>query len=141
MGIFHLSELSQKSHIVLVKQSHIVDVVSAHCDTFKTDTECKAAVDLGVDAAASEDFGVDHTRAEKLNISLALAHRAALAAAVEAYEIDLCGGFCVGEVVGTETNFSVLAVKLLHKEVKCAVKVAQSNALVDNKSLYLVEKR
>ena len=44
-------------------------------------------------------------------------------------------------MVGTETYLGVLAVKLLHKQVKCAVQVAESYALVDNKSLYLVEKR
>ena len=45
------SELAQEANIVLVQQTHIVDFIAHHGNTFKTDAESKTAVNAGVDAA------------------------------------------------------------------------------------------
>ena len=46
-----LSELVQKTHVVLEEQAHIVDSITAHSDALQAEAERKAAVYLRVNAA------------------------------------------------------------------------------------------
>ena len=66
--------LEEVEEVFLGMGFDIVDVVSAHCYSFKTDTKCKSAVNLRVNATALKYLRVYHTCAEKLYPALLLAH-------------------------------------------------------------------
>ena len=78
----------QESDVVFIKKTHIVNIEAEHNKPFKTNTESKAAVNLGVNASVFEHLRVNHSAAENFNPALALAHRAALSAAVEAGNVN-----------------------------------------------------
>ena len=118
----------------------VVNVVFEHSDTLNAHTEGKSTVNLGVYAAIAEHVGVNHTCAEDLDPALALAKTAALTSAHKAGDVDLSRGLREWEVVRTEADSCVLAEFLSCKGLKHTLKVAHSNALVNNKSLYLMEK-
>ena len=119
----HCSELFKEAHVVLVEETEVVDIVATHYHSFESETERKARINLGVDAAVLEHLRVYHACAEELDIALVLAHGAALAAAVEAAYIYLAARLSEGEVVRTETKLAVVAVELLHQHFKSTFKV------------------
>ena len=121
--------------------THIVDTVILHGNSLNAHTESKSAVLLGVDAAVGKHVGVYHTRTEYLYPALVLADTTALAAAYKAGNVDLCRRLCEGEVVGTEAKSCVTAEKRLCEGLKHSLKVAHGDALVNHKSLYLMEQR
>ena len=60
---------------------------------------------------------------------------------VEAHKVNLSRRLCVWKMVRTKSYLRILAVKTLHKKLQRTLKVSHSDALVNNKTLYLVEQR
>ena len=129
----------KETNVVLVKKTDIVYVVLEHQNSLNAHTECEAAVFLGVDTAVAEHVGVNHTCAEDLDPALALAKTATLSTASKAAYVNLCRGLCEGEVVGAESGSCVFAEHSLSEAFKSALKVAHSDALVNHKTLELME--
>ena len=80
-----------------------------------------------------------HAAAEDLDPAFALAEWTALAAALKAADINFAAGLRKGEVVGTQTDFCILAVQTLGKGLQRAFQVCHGNALVYHQTLDLVE--
>ena len=106
----------EESYVVLVEVTHIVNVVLEHYDSLNAETECKAAVYLGIDSAVAENLRMYHTAAEDLDPALALTKSASLASAGKAGNVDLSRGLCEGEMVGTEADSCVLTEHCLSED-------------------------
>ena len=110
-------------------------------DALDAETERKAGVLFGIDAAAGEDVRMNHARAEDLDPALALAEAASLAAAGEAGYIDLSRRLGEREVVRTEADLRVRTEHPACEHRKSSLKIAHRNAAIDHKALDLVEER
>ena len=106
-------------------------MVLEHCDSFDTQTECETGVNFGIDAAVAEYVGVNHAGTQNFDPAFALAETAALTAAYEAGNVNFCGGFGEGEVVGTETDFGLFAEHTLSKHFQSTLQVAQGLKIAD----------
>ena len=80
-----------------------------------------------------------HAGAEDLDPALALAHAAALAVALEALHVHLAARLGEGEMVRAEPGHGVGTVNTPHQRIEGALEVAHGDALVDHKTLDLVE--
>jgi hypothetical protein len=87
---YALSELAEETCIVLVEKSHVIDLVLKESDSLKTYTEGKALILLRVNAAHLKNVRMNHTAAENFYPALSLTETAALSAALEAGNINLC---------------------------------------------------
>ena len=134
-----LSELREETDVVFVKMSHVVDVVLSHDDSLDAHTESKAGIYIGVDVATTQNVGVYHARTEDFNPTLTFAKSATLAAAYKAGNVNLCGRLGKGEVVGTETYLCAVAEHSLCEKLKRTLEVAHGDALVNYKTLNLME--
>ena len=81
-------DLIEDTKVRFEKQLDVIDAVLEHRDTVDTDTESQTTVDIAVDTTALEDFLVYDTCAENFDPAGALAELAALAAALEAADVD-----------------------------------------------------
>ena len=134
-------ELVQESNVVLIEQTDIVDLETAHNHTLQTDAEGVAGVFIRVDAAHLKHLGVNHAAAEDLDPALALAERAAFTVAAVALDIHLRRRLGEREVMRTETNDRVLAVQLFGEQLEDTLEVRHADALIDNQTLDLMEQR
>src|SRR5699024_6756354 len=82
-----------------------------------------------------------HSAAKKLDIALALAYTAALSSAGEACNVHFRRRLREGEVMRSESYLYILSEKLFRENLKRSLKVAHGNALIDNKTLALMENR
>ena len=131
----------QEANVVFVHQTKVVDAKTRHCDSFNAHTERKARIYIGVDTAVGKNERMNHTCAENFHPALAFAKTATLTAANEAGNVNLCGRFCEREVVRTETDLGFGTEHLLCEKLKDTLEVAHGDALVNDKTLYLVEDR
>ena len=72
-----------------VEVTDILDAVLHHCKSGKTETECKACVLVGINAALSEYVRVNHSAGAKLKPAAVLTGRASLTAADKAVDVKL----------------------------------------------------
>ena len=131
----------QETNVVFKHQTKIVDTESCHGDSFNTHTEREAGIYVGVDATVRKNEGMYHTRAENFHPAFALAKTASLSAANEAGNVNLRGGFCEREVVGTEADLGFGTEHLLCEELENTLEVTHGDALINNKTFYLMEDR
>lgn len=82
---------------------------------------------------------MDHAAAEDLDPALALAHAAALAAALKAAHVHFGGRLGVGEVVRAEAHARFFAVQLFDEKLQRAFQIAERHALIHHKAFALVE--
>ena len=84
---------------------------------------------------------MNHAAAQQLNVTLALAHTATLAAAGKAGYVHFRTGLCEGEMMGTETNLCILTEQLLRKNCQCTLQIAHSYVLINYHAFQLMEYR
>ncbi len=82
---------------------------------------------------------MDHACAEQFDPALALAHAAALAAALKALDIHLAAGLGEGEVMGAEAGPGFRTVQAVDELVQRALQVGEGDALVHHEPLDLME--
>ena len=132
-------ELLQEADVILIEQPQVINVIPAHDHALQTHSQSKAAVFLRVDAAVAQHLGMYHAAAQNFNPALAFTQAAAFAMAVEALYVNLCGRLGEGEMMGTETYHTVLAIQTLDKGFQCALQIGKRNSLIDHKALNLME--
>ena len=79
-----LFKLVQKSHIVLIQVTHVVNVILKHYYSLNAHAECKAAVFIGIDSAAFQHIRMNHSRTENFYPTFSFTKPAAFTAASEA---------------------------------------------------------
>ena len=82
-----------------------------------------------------------HTAAENLDPAAALAEPAACAVALEAGDIHVRAGFGEREMMRAELGFRIRPEQLAGKFSQSSLKVREGDILINNQSLYLVERR
>ena len=85
-------ELRERLEVTRIEITDILNAILHHSKSGKTETEGKAGVLLGIDAACRKHVGVDHTAGTKLEPARILAGGAALTAAYLAVDIKLKAG-------------------------------------------------
>ncbi len=134
-------ELFQEPDIVLVKKSHVVDLVLEQRNTLEAHTKGKSLVFIGIDTAHLENMGMNLTATEDLDPTLALAETATLAVAIKAGYIHLSRRLRKGEVMGSKLDLYVLTKHLLCKLRQRTLKIRKGDILIDGHTLHLMEGR
>ena len=96
------SELAEEAQVPGHQVTDVGDAVLHHGQTVDAHAKGKAAVALGVDVPGFQDPGVDHAAAAQFDPAGLLAHRATVAGADQALEIQLQTGLDEGEVEGAQ---------------------------------------
>ena len=131
--------------------AYVGDAVLDHGDALDTHAEGEAC-DLfgvvnvvgGVCLAAfggdgGEDGGVDHAAAEEFDPAGVFALAAAFAAAEDAGDLDVGGGFGEGEEAGEEAGFDVRPEQGFYGVVEGAFEVGEGDVGIDAEAFDLVE--
>ena len=134
-------ELFQEPDIVLVKKSHVVDLVLEQRNTLEAHTKGKSLVFIGIDTAHLENMGMNLTATEDLDPTLALAETATLAVALKAGYIHLSRRLRKGEVMGSELDLDIISEHPASELSKSSLKVCKCNILIDGHALHLMEGR
>ena len=100
-------ELRECLKAARVEVTDILNAVFHHSKSGKTETECKARVLLGVNAALTENVGMNHTAGAKLKPARVLAGGTALTAANLTVDVKLEAGLDEGEEAGAKSDLNV----------------------------------
>ena len=111
----YASELFQETDIVLIQQTHVINLILKQRNTLKANAKSKSGIPVRVNAAHLQHMGMDHAAAQDLNPARTLTEPAALAAAFETGHIHFCAGFCEREMMGTEFNLCLRSEQLFCK--------------------------
>ena len=90
-------KLFEEADVVLIEETQIVDVITAHYHALKSHAESESAVLFRINAAVLQYLRVNHAAAKDFDPAFSLAETAALAMTVEALYIDLCAGLREGK--------------------------------------------
>src|SRR5580700_10311908 len=113
----HGSKLSQKPHVVLVKQADVIDAVTQHGEAFNTEAEGPAGPNFRVVADIAEDFGMHHAAPGNFQPRLAELFHKGVA------EVNFEARFGVAEVMGPETQPGFAAEQFLENKFYGALEV------------------
>src|SRR5438093_388286 len=106
-----LTELSQKSQVVLKKQPDIVDPILQHGDSLYPHAESESRKLLRIVADKTKHLGIDHTGTENFQPARRFAHPASLpfqnrsfAAANQTLDVDLSARFGERKETGPKSH-------------------------------------
>ena len=98
----YASELFQETDIVLIQQTHVINLILKQRNTLKANAKSKSGIPVRVNAEHLQHMGMDHAAAQDFNPARTLTEPAALAAALET-------GHLIGNIhVRRFTDFSCI---------------------------------
>ena len=115
--------------------------MAQHRDSVETETESKARVLLGIDAAVLEHVRVHRTATADFHPARALATAATLATAEHAAHVHFCRRFREREEARAETRLDAFAEQLVHEHLEHALQVSETDVFIDHQAFALLEHR
>ena len=100
----YASELFQETDIVLIQQTHVINLILKQRNTLKANAKSKSGIPVRVNAAHLQHMGMDHAAAQDLNPAGASAETSALSAAFKARYVHLGTRLREWEMMGAELN-------------------------------------
>src|SRR6185436_13739576 len=133
-------KLFKKSQVVLVEQPDVLDLIFEDRDALDADAEGEAGVALRVVPDGLEHRGMDHAAAAELDPPGLFAHRAALAVALPAAQVDLGARLGVREEARAEADARRGRERLLREREQRALQIAERQPFADREAFDLAER-
>src|SRR5689334_7509813 len=128
--------LVEESHIRIVKDSDVRDVVAEHGDARRSHPECPASVFVGIQSCRVDHRRVDHSRAEYLHPSGSLAAGAAGPMTELALDVHFGRRLGEGEIARTEPR-PRFAEESIREVSERGFEVDEAHTLVDGEAFDL----
>lgn len=145
---FALTELSQKSQVVLKKQPDIVDPILQHGDSLYTHAESESRDFLRIVADKTKHLGIDHTGAKNFQPARRFANPAglpfrnrSLAATNQTLDVDLSARFGERKETGPKSHPGILAEDLLQNMSEHSFEIGKSDVPIYHKAFHLMKHR
>ena len=133
------SELLQETDVVLIKQTHIINLIFQKRNTLQTYAECKTSVLFRINSTHAKYIGMNCSTAKDFDPAGSFTETTAFSATFEAGNINLCTWFCKWEVMWSEFCFVSGPKSSFANTSRVPFKVCERNILIYYKAFDLME--